>query len=610
MRTSERSARGGRERPANTKRHVAFVVALVILTFTRTARAGGIDEMPDHGAQAMGRGAAFTAKADDASALHYNVAGLARQRGTKLQISANTHFNTLTFQRAGNYPDDPNDPLTPWGGRPYPLVEDKNKAFTLPMILATTDFGYFERFTLGVGLITPAATGRTFQLGINGTPSGSRYDAAAGYRGESVIAFPTLGGAFRVTEQLDIGIAAHLIVANASMGSIAYADVGDGSCKNPEYRPCDAEGRFTGKGGGAGFSVGAMYRPSESFQLGAQLRGPLKVDIEGTTVAKVGLLAKEFGEPGATTANVQFPPVLRVGGRYIAMEKKRELWDAELDVVYEMWGTLDEGIVKTVSPVDGKEATIKSGQTFKNTFSLRGGGAYNHAFDEKGETVFIARAGAFYESPGTEPKDTRLNFNTLPKVAATFGAGIKHGAVSVNVAYGAVFSISRTVTDGDARPSNGAMSGAPTDGKGNLLPAYNNGVYSAFSHVLSVGIEVDFEALFRDRKVEYGDSTYEDVVQEDEDDQTEESSAKKKTIGVGVGVGVGAPEAAAKRPESSRAVSGDPAAMQEEPPGTWWQPRVPDSELQDYRSNEEAAPPPPVKRRSKKAKRRGGEATS
>lgn len=571
------------------KTALSFTVALVGLTIARTALAGGIDEMPDHGAQAMGRGAAFTAKADDATALHYNVAGLARQRGTKLQLSVNTHFNSFSFQRSGTYADDPNDPLTPWGGRPYALVEDKNRAFTLPMIVATTDFGYFDRFTLGVGLITPAATGRTFQLGINGAPSGSRYDAASGYKGDSIIAFPTLGGAFRVTDQLDIGLSAHLAIAKVSQGSIAYADVGDGSCKNPEYRPCDAEGRFTGEGGGAGLSIGAMYRPTESFQLGAQLRGPITVDIEGKTVAKVGLLAKDFGEASPTSTRVQFPPVMRLGGRYISMEKKRELWDAELDLVYEMWGSLDEGVVKTKSPVDGSEATLKSGQTFKNVFSVRAGGAYNHPLDEQGSTIFIARAGAFYESPSTESKDTRINFNTLPKVAATIGAGIKHGALSANLAYGAVFSISREVTDGDVRPSNGAKGGAPTDGKGNPLPAYNNGVYTAFSHVVSFSIEVNFEALLRDRKVEYGDPTYEDVV----DLEEEEAKTKQQNRPAVVAAAVAAPKPTAKPAEPTEP---------EDPPGTWWNPSVPDSELQDYRSSSPPSPPK-VARRSKKAKR-------
>src|SRR5262245_16280536 len=96
-------------RPRSRRRHratlaVGALVGLLSFTFGRTARAGGYDELPDQGAQALGRGAAFTAKADDATAIYYNVAGLARQRGTHLQVSGNLQLNSIYFARAGRYP--------------------------------------------------------------------------------------------------------------------------------------------------------------------------------------------------------------------------------------------------------------------------------------------------------------------------------------------------------------------------------------------------------------------------------------------------------------------------------------------------------------------------
>src|SRR5580698_7547364 len=83
------------------------------------AKAGGL-EIPDNGTQALGRGAAFTAKADDGTALEYNVAGFAQQRGTHLLLDANLWLSSYSFQRSGAYPDDPSNPLTPWGGTPFP----------------------------------------------------------------------------------------------------------------------------------------------------------------------------------------------------------------------------------------------------------------------------------------------------------------------------------------------------------------------------------------------------------------------------------------------------------------------------------------------------------
>ena len=59
-----------------------------LVTWSASAQAGGF-ELPDNGAQALGRGATFVAKADDTTAMYYNPAGLARQRGTRLYVGGN-----------------------------------------------------------------------------------------------------------------------------------------------------------------------------------------------------------------------------------------------------------------------------------------------------------------------------------------------------------------------------------------------------------------------------------------------------------------------------------------------------------------------------------------
>ena len=84
-----------------------------VVTSSGTARAGGF-ELPDNGAQAVGRGATFVAKADDTTAMYYNPAGLARQRGTRLYVGGNLFLHSYEFQRASSFPDDPNDASTPW----------------------------------------------------------------------------------------------------------------------------------------------------------------------------------------------------------------------------------------------------------------------------------------------------------------------------------------------------------------------------------------------------------------------------------------------------------------------------------------------------------------
>src|SRR4051812_23763090 len=106
------------------------VVIAALVAVTRAVYAGGL-ELPDNGTEALGRGGAFTARADDATALQYNVAGLARQRGTRLLFDGNLALSSLDFQRDGAYPDSPSA-ATPWGGQPFPLVHNSGGPFFAP----------------------------------------------------------------------------------------------------------------------------------------------------------------------------------------------------------------------------------------------------------------------------------------------------------------------------------------------------------------------------------------------------------------------------------------------------------------------------------------------
>src|SRR3954453_7298083 len=103
------------------------LITAILLAATRAVYAGGL-ELPDNGTEALARGGAFTAKADDATALQYNIAGLARQRGTRLLFDGNIVLSTLDFQRSGNYPDAPTA-ATPWGGQPFPSVRNTGGPF-------------------------------------------------------------------------------------------------------------------------------------------------------------------------------------------------------------------------------------------------------------------------------------------------------------------------------------------------------------------------------------------------------------------------------------------------------------------------------------------------
>src|SRR5205814_3919354 len=98
-----------------------------------------------------------------------NLAGLAKQRGTKLLFDSNLVFNTFDFTRAGTYPDDPKD--APYGGMPFPKVSASG-LFYAPFIGLTTDFNKFDRWTFAFALFGPSSVGNRVYGAVQKTAVG------------------------------------------------------------------------------------------------------------------------------------------------------------------------------------------------------------------------------------------------------------------------------------------------------------------------------------------------------------------------------------------------------------------------------------------------------
>src|SRR5688572_18892853 len=100
---SSSRAAGGRLRTDMPKlASVATLMFAVAVAVAGPAHAGGLI-VPGYGSQGQPRAGAFVAKADDPSALYYNPAGFARQRGTSVQIGLNFIDFSQRFRRAGAY---------------------------------------------------------------------------------------------------------------------------------------------------------------------------------------------------------------------------------------------------------------------------------------------------------------------------------------------------------------------------------------------------------------------------------------------------------------------------------------------------------------------------
>jgi hypothetical protein len=494
----------------------SLLLVLTLCSWSSRAFAGGL-EIPDNGTQALGRGAAFTAKADDGTALEYNVAGFAQQRGTRMLADTNLWFSSYTFQRAGNYPDDPSNPMTPWGGTPFPSVSDQGGAFLAPFLAVSSDFGYFERWTFAIGVFGPSSVGnRTYPYSLGFAPSPARYDIV---QNDAFVAYPTAAAAVRALPWLDVGLAVHLVYGSIDLQTTSLADAigrgtGAGQCANVEYQPCDARTRLQTSGVSATASVGALARATRNLVFGLNVRGPAELDTTGNVITQAPRITPNAGfQPSPATFVFKLPAVVRVGARYVFLDGDREAGDVEVDATYEAWGAAQgDGPHVTVpalvaqNPPPGVDLTnidFVTPHHYHDSWSLRAGGAYNlpvgHRVDGKYQHVLSLRAGTYYDAPASDPDYTRLDFDTLAKIAGTVGVGFELPGVTFDVAYAEIFDVDRTVDAGELRPVNGAQHGASIDPTGAQYPAVNSGTYSGHSHLLSFGVAVRFDELLRKR---------------------------------------------------------------------------------------------------------------
>jgi long-chain fatty acid transport protein len=469
-----------------------------VVALPSVARAGGF-EFPDNGTEALGRGGAFTAKSDNPGAIYYNVAGLARQRGTRLQLDVNVVLHNREFTRAGNYPGDPSDPQTPWAGQPYPTITNIGPPQIAPFFAISTDFGKLDRWTFAVGIFGPSSYGKreyptTVQV-ANGAmaPNPGRYDVQ---KADLLLIYPTLAAAVRVTRWFDLGLALHLVAGHFDLSNTNFSDLGRGLCPYPEYSRCDASNNIVTTGVTATAALGMKFTPMKQVQIGINLRGPAEVVSDGTiTVTPPQAMPIAF-DPEKVTFSTKLPWVLRLGVRYAFIKDGFEHGDVEVNGTYEAWQEAQGEGAKIHVPqlgflVTDLRTTIT--HNYRDTFGVRLGGAYNIRLP-KG--VFTIRLGFAFDSAASRYPETRLDFNSGAKYIPTVGLAYKVRGVSINIGYAYMFEPDRTVTNGTIRPIN-PFGSCPTnmpdcqtsqyDAERKLLPVVNNGTYTARTMTISAG---------------------------------------------------------------------------------------------------------------------------
>ena len=467
-------------RPWN--RAARWVAALAFAALPGAAQAGGF-EQGEQGARAVGRGGAYAVAAADPTALHFNPGKLATLRGTRLAYSHNLTFFDIRFDRQ-TLPDYWGDP---YAGTEFPEERDGQRLFGLaPFLVVSSDFG-LENWGFALGVYGPSALGK-HDFRPYGPTSFQLTEMNV------IMAYYSAAVAWKFRDVFGIGVTLQYVdTPKMDYGLVVDATTADTLRPVPDDTSTQMETVLRLKDR-TGFTalVGLWGRPHPRVELGVggrvipvflSLRGPVDVD-------KPELVSDDLRAQMDLTLPVQ----LRGGLRYIHPLRNRELFDVEVDVVWENWSVIDAYDVTFSGRINGQEvAPLSIAKNWKDTVAVRIGGDVTAI---PGHLSF--RLGGGYESAAVPKAYSHVDFPSFNRGTLALGATGGGRGVFLTVGYMHIFQERRSITELEskvyqARP----LAPCPDRCAGGVsgIPA-NAGVFSSRYDILSVMLDVNFNDLF------------------------------------------------------------------------------------------------------------------
>jgi long-chain fatty acid transport protein len=495
-------------------RKLAFVMAWAV---PAAAQAGGIF-VGETGPQAQERGGAFVAKADDPTALLLNPAGLMKARSGELFLGSNLAVYSLKYRRSGTYENQPDRTTQPpYVGQAFDEMSGASGPQPLPALAVTYHLPGLP-LAVGAGVFAPNAfPGRDFKCNVdencvttaNGAPAPQRYDIISQ---EAVIILPSLGVAWRILPELDVGVRVAWGFGKIRARSFTWG------IRNLEEDPTK-DGDFlvdVSDGFIPQIQLGVLFRPTEFLEIGAQWTSGLSLEGKGTGEARLGANVSPFGQAmlvpvddvvavcdkGGTASQLKacvttkIPQFATLGARYVFRDGAgAEKADVELDLRWENWSAASDTLVV----VDAKDDTIGLNiqpslirHGFKDVFVARLGGHYQIPVGS--DTVHLM-AGLAFDSATAPLSWTRVDMDGKERFTLTLGAAYELSWLRVDVGAGFVIEPERTVTDVAITGDNRVQPDPVQPGFPSNFQTYspmNAGTYNSSYFLASLGVTAKF----------------------------------------------------------------------------------------------------------------------
>ena len=359
-------------------------ISVVSVLIPLSAALSGGFQLNEHGARAMGQGGAFAARASDLSAIYFNPAGLAYQKGTQVYVGA-----TLIMPKTSFYgPDQLNT-----------NQETKMVSQTFNPINVYASIQITDDLVAGVGVNNPYGLGTEWPADWAGKFISTKVDL------QTFFFSPTL--AYKLSDKLSFGAGMNYVTGKVTLKRV----LSDPFDPHPNVT-VDANGT------GIGWNAGAMYKASSDLSIGVSYRSQLKIDANGTATFDP---LRSVYPAGDVSSSLTLPATGFLGVSYSPMK------DLTLEADYQFVGWSS---YKELALTFKKDNSVSvSPKDYEDTYIIRVGGEYT-----MGDWQF--RAGYLYDhSPAptiyVEPLLPDANRN---EVSAGLGYKLARD-VSIDLAY-------------------------------------------------------------------------------------------------------------------------------------------------------------------------------
>jgi long-chain fatty acid transport protein len=265
----------------------------------------------DQDAFATGRGDAFVATADNASAIYYNPAGITQLTNSNVRAGLNSIYYEPTYQ-------------PPNSGRTY--YSSANFAYLPQLFYTYTAKG--APLSCGLGIYAPYGGNMSWP-----EDTGFRSVAISGSL-KYITINPVV--AVKLLPGLSVGGGAMFNYGNISMyqGLRRFAS------------PLTNFFNFTGNGWSVGYNAGILWQPIAELSFGATFRSSASLNFQGNTDFQ--LVGGGYNTPAqrAASASFTFPLTTIFGVSYRPTPK----WNLELDANYTGWNSFDTVTIEQSPP--------------------------------------------------------------------------------------------------------------------------------------------------------------------------------------------------------------------------------------------------------------------